>query len=225
MSDGTPTAPFSISAGEFLARAQKGLHASPSEAIFDPRTSRSWTAAEYHTDPPLVAELASFPPARPAAVLVPVIQRSDLTVLLTVRTDHLPTHAGQIAFPGGKVEKADEGPVAAAIREAREEIGLGAEFITPLGFLDGYRSGTGFHIFPMVAIIEPGFKLTLDPAEVAETFEVPLSFLMQVANHQKLVREWKGRERHFYAMPYGDRYIWGATAAILKNMQIRLFGA
>lgn len=211
-------------APEFLARAREGLHRAPADTIFDPRTARAWAPAECEQDPVLAAELASFPPPRPAAVLVPVVSRPDLTVLLTVRTDHLPTHAGQIAFPGGKVDKTDDGPIATALREAREEIGLDSKYITPLGFLDGYRSGIGFHVYPVVALVEPGFHLSLNPAEVADAFEVPLAFLMDAANHQLQEREWKGLRRHFYAMPYGERYIWGATAAILKNMQIRLFG-
>jgi 8-oxo-dGTP pyrophosphatase MutT (NUDIX family) len=213
-----------ITASQFLARAREGLHSAPADTIFDPRTARAWEPAECRKDPVLAAELASFPPPRPAAVLVPVVKRSELTVLLTVRTDHLPTHAGQIAFPGGKVDRTDDGPVATALREAHEEIGLEPEYVTPLGFLDGYRSGIGFHVYPVVALVEPAFRLTLNPAEVADAFEVPLAFLMDAANHQLQEREWKGLRRHFYAMPYGERYIWGATAAILKNMQIRLFG-
>src|SRR5262249_12587042 len=152
-------------------------------------------------NPEMVADFALMPPPRPAAVLVPVVARDPLTVLFTVRTEHLPTHAGQIAFPGGKVDKVDSGPVAAALREAEEEIGLGSRFIEPLGFLDSYRSGTGFQIMPVVALIEPGFQLVPEPGEVADVFEVPLTFLMDVANHQHATREWKGRQRHFYAMP------------------------
>src|SRR5690606_10475760 len=113
-----------------------------------------------------------------------------LTVLLTVRTDHLPTHAGQIAFPGGKVEAVDSGPMATAIREAQEEIGLKPRHIEPLRYLDSYRSSSGFHIMPVVAQIEPSFSLAPDPSEVADTFEVPLSFLMNAANHQQHSREW-----------------------------------
>ena len=162
---------------------------------------------------------------RHAAVLVPVVARSPLTVLLTARTEHLSSHAGQIAFPGGKVETYDAGPLAAALREAREEIALDEAFIEPVGYLSPYRTGTGFIITPSVALVRPGFKLTADPAEVADVFEVPLAFLMNEANHQIHSRVWGGVERRFYAMPYGEHYIWGATAGIIRTLYRRLFSA
>jgi 8-oxo-dGTP pyrophosphatase MutT (NUDIX family) len=137
----------------------------------------------------------------------------------------LPSHAGQIAFPGGKVETYDAGPLAAALREAREEIALDGAFIEPLGYLSPYRTGTGFIITPSVALVRPGFKLTADPAEVADIFEVPFAFLMDEANHQIHSRVWSGTERRFYAMPYGERYIWGATAGIIRTLYRRLFSA
>jgi len=216
--------PPRISAPDFRRLARTRLHRAPSEAIFDPRTGRSWGRGDFDLNPELLADLAAMDPPRPAAVLVPVVARPELTVLLTVRTDHLPTHAGQIAFPGGKMEKVDAGPVATALREAEEEIGLDPVYIEPLGFLDSYRSGSGFHIMPLVALVEPRFTLTPEPSEVADTFEVPLSFLMDVANHQQHSREWRGRQRHFYAIPFGDRNIWGATAGMIKNLHERLFG-
>lgn len=224
MMPATASHPPPITAAEFRRLARERLHRAPSEAIFDPRTGRSWTRGDFALNPELVADLAAMAPPRPAAVLVPVIARPELTVLLTVRTDQLPTHAGQIAFPGGKVEKVDAGPIATALREAQEEIGLDALHVEPLGFLDSYRSGTGFHIMPLVGLVEPRFSLTPDPAEVADIFEVPLSFLMDAANHQRHVREWCGRLRHFYAIPFGERYIWGATAGMLENLRERLFG-
>ncbi len=213
-----------LSAPEFRRLARDRLYSVPSEAIFDPRTGRSWARSDFDLNPELVADLAVMKPPRPAAVLVPVVPREELMVLLTVRTENLPTHAGQIAFPGGKVEPVDSGPIATAIREAQEEIGLDARYIEPLGYLDSYRSGSGFHIMPVVALVEPSFSLTPDPSEVADTFEVPLSFLMNVANHQQHSREWLGRKRHFYAIPFGNRYIWGATAGMIKNLHERLFG-
>jgi 8-oxo-dGTP pyrophosphatase MutT (NUDIX family) len=170
--------------------------------------------------------LAKFPSGlRHAAVLVPVIARKPLSVLLTARTDHLPSHAGQIAFPGGKVEGSDAGPLAAALRETREEIALDEAFIEPVGYLPPYRTGTGFIITPAVALVRPGFRLTANPNEVADVFEVPLAFLMNKANHEVHSRVWSGVERHFYAMPYGERYIWGATAGIIRTLYRRLFEA
>jgi 8-oxo-dGTP pyrophosphatase MutT (NUDIX family) len=162
---------------------------------------------------------------RHAAVLVPVIARASLTVLLTARTEHLPSHAGQIAFPGGKVETYDSGPLAAALRETREEIALDEAFIEPVGYLPPYRTGTGYIITPSVALVRPGFKLTANADEVADVFEVPLAFLMNEANHEIHSRVWSGTERHFYAMPYGERYIWGATAGIIRTLYRRLFNA
>src|SRR5690606_32861157 len=200
-----PSAPTHLTAPSFRRLARERLHAAPSESIFDPRTGRSWGRGDFDLNPELLADLTVMESPRPAAVLVPIVAREELTVLLTVRTDHLPTHAGQVAFPGGKVEKVDAGPIATALREAQEEIGLDARHIEPVGFLDSYRSSTGFHIMPLVALVEPSFTLRPDPSEVADTFEVPLSFLMDAANHQRHAREWRGRLRHFYAIPFGDR--------------------
>lgn len=207
----------------FRALAAGRLDPTPTEAIFDPRTGKAWGRGDWDLNPNMLADFAVMPPARPAAVLVGIVARPVLTLLLTQRTHSLPTHAGQIAFPGGKVEPDDDGPVATALRESVEEIGLDPAFIEPLGFLDGYRTGTGFTVAPVVALIRPGFTLEPDPGEVAEAFEVPLAFLMNEANHQKHAREWKGRERHYYAMPYGERYIWGATAGMIRNLYQRLF--
>jgi 8-oxo-dGTP pyrophosphatase MutT (NUDIX family) len=162
-------------------------------------------------------------PPQLAAVLIPVIARETLTLLLTERTAGLKRHAGQIAFPGGRMDAEDASPVATALREANEEIGLAPAFVEPLGFLDSYRTGTGFLIRPVVGLVSPGFALRLAEGEVADAFEVPLSFLMDPANHQKASREWRGRMRAYYAMPYGERYIWGATAGMLKNMYERLY--
>ena len=163
-------------------------------------------------------------PGRPAAVLIPVVARPDgATILLTRRSAQLRQHSGQIAFPGGKIDPLDTSPVAAALREAREEIGLDACHIDPLGYLDIYATGTGFRICPVVAIVDPPFSLQINMDEVHEVFEVPVQFLMDPENHKLHTREADGRTRHFHAMPYGDRFIWGATAGMLKNLYTKLF--
>ena len=159
---------------------------------------------------------------KPAAVLIGIVAREFPTVLLTRRTDTLSQHAGQIAFPGGRIDSTDVSPTAAALREAEEEIGLDARFVQPLGFLSTYRTSTGYSIEPLVALVSPTLSLTLQECEVAEAFEVPLAFLMTPTNHQIHSRVWQGIERKFYVMQYENRYIWGATAGMLKNMYERL---
>jgi 8-oxo-dGTP pyrophosphatase MutT (NUDIX family) len=161
---------------------------------------------------------------RLAGVLVGVVGREPgATVILTLRSAHLPSHAGQIAFPGGRAEPGDATIVETALREAKEEIGLAPELVTPLGLLDGYRTGTGYRILPVLALVSPHYVPMPDASEVAEIFEVPLAFLMSVGNHERHSREWQGQTRHFYAMPYRERYIWGATAGILRLMYERLY--
>lgn len=167
---------------------------------------------------------------KPAAVLIPIIARSPLTVLLTLRTGEMgqgpsAAHAGQVAFPGGKIEATDADACAAALRETREEVGLAPHFVDPLGYVEPYRTGTGYIVTPVVGLVTPGFDLAPDPAEVADVFEVPLTFLMDDANHRIDSFQWRGAERSFYAMPYEQRYIWGATAGILKALHRRLFSA
>ena len=215
--------PSQLTADEFRTLGLSRLKSEPSDQIFDPRSERSWAPSDFDLNPDMVADFAVMDVARPAAVLIPVIARDELTVLLTQRSDNLSTHAGQISFPGGRVDPGDASIMAAALREAEEEIGLDRRFVEPLGFIDSYRTGTGFRISPVVALVQPDFVLHLNPAEVADVFEVPLSFLMDQANHQRHSREWRGRVRDFYAMPYGERYIWGATAGMIKNMHMRLF--
>jgi 8-oxo-dGTP pyrophosphatase MutT (NUDIX family) len=156
-------------------------------------------------------------------VLVPVMLRPALTVLFTQRSHALQNHAGQISFPGGRVDADDSDALGAALREAWEEIGLPPANVEPLGYLDSYRTGSGFQIVPIVGLVRPGFTLELDAGEVSDVFEVPLEFLMDPANHRKDSREWRGRVRFSYAMPWRERYIWGATAGMLRNMQQRLF--
>lgn len=156
---------------------------------------------------------------KPASVLVPLINRAPgMTVLLTQRTADMPSHAGQIAFPGGRRQASDADAAATALRETEEEVGIPARFIDVIGAVDLYRTGTGFEITPIVGIVTPGFTVRADPREVADVFEVPLEHFLDEVNHKIDSRQWQGKERRYYAMPYGDRYIWGATAGMLKNL-------
>ncbi len=216
-------ATVAFTTSDFRARAARGLLPAPADRLFDPRTGRALGRSDWDLSPELTADLAAMDPPRPAAVLVPIVMRDELTVLLTQRATTLSSHAGQIAFPGGRVDPTDADAAAAALREAHEEVGLAAHFVEPLGYLDGYRTGTGFSITPLVALVRPGFELQLAPFEVAEVFEVPLRFLMTEVNHLQQEREWRGRRRAFWAMPFGERFIWGATAGMLKNLYDRLY--
>ena len=156
---------------------------------------------------------------KPASVLFPIVLRqSGPSVLLTQRTAHLKDHPGQISFPGGRVEPADDSPAATALREAQEEIGLAARHVEILGYLPEYRTGTGFRVTPVVAVVKPPFDLRPEPGEVAEIFEVPFSFLMDSANHQQHSQHYRGKLRHYFAMPYGEYFLWGATAGIIVTL-------
>jgi 8-oxo-dGTP pyrophosphatase MutT (NUDIX family) len=162
--------------------------------------------------------------ARVAAVLIGLVERADgLHVILTQRPATMRVHSGQIAFPGGKMDPEDASPGATALREVFEEIGIPADQIEILGYLGAYLTRTGFRIVPVIARITPPFTMVLNPDEVVEAFEVPFAFLMSEANHQLREREWKGIQRRFYAMPYGERNIWGITAGILRNLYERLY--
>ena len=156
-----------------------------------------------------------------ASVLLPIVMREQPTVLLTERTLHLADHSGQIAFPGGKADMIDADATATALREAQEEVGLTPVFVQVLGTLPHYTTGSAFIITPVVALVQPGFRLSLNRAEVAAVFEVPLEFLMNPAHHQRHVFEWQGMRREWFSMPYRDalrqRFIWGATAGMLRN--------
>lgn len=159
-------------------------------------------------------------PLRPAAVLVPIVLREpEPTVLLTRRTDHLHHHPGQVSFPGGRVEDQDTSPIDTALRETEEEISLRRAHVELLGCLPQYQTGTGFDITPVVGLVTPPFELQLDPFEVAEVFEVPLSFLLDTSNHQRHSAVIRGARREYYAMPYGGYFIWGATAGMLVSLQ------
>ena len=162
-------------------------------------------------------------PLTPAAVLFPIVLRDNgQTVVVTQRTARLKDPAAQISFPGGRVEAEDQSPIHTALRETEEEIGLAREHVEILGFLPEYRTGTGFRVTPVVALVTPPFKLALDPFEVAEAFEVPLAFLLDPANHKRHSLHYRGALRHFFAMPYGDYFIWGATAGMIRSLTERL---
>ena len=160
-----------------------------------------------------------------AAVLVPLIHRAEgVHVLLTQRTAHLYDHPNQISFPGGRVEGGDTGRTETALREAEEEIGLARERVEIIGTLPDYEIPSGFRITPVVGWIEPPFELKLDPFEVSDAFEVPLSFMFDPANHQRRSYQFNGRHRDYLAMPYRGRYIWGATAGMLYSLYRQLAG-
>ena len=177
-----------------------------------------------HTINPEIADVLLNMERREAAVLVPVIHREpEATVLFTERTGGLRAHAGQISFPGGRVDPEDAGPEAAALREAGEEIGLLPEFVETVGRAPDYLTGSGYHVAVVVALVRPGFELILNPAEVADVFEVPLSFLMDPANHRTGTRLWRGAQRSFFEMPFENRNIWGITAGIVRILYERLY--
>lgn len=158
----------------------------------------------------------------PAAVLIPIVPRPEgATILLTKRTDHMRDHPGQISFPGGRVESDDGSPWHTAVREAQEEIGLNPDLPEVLGYLPEYRTGTGFAVTPVVALVSPPFALSLDAFEVAEAFEVPLAFLLNPDNHQRHTMVVRGAERSYHAMHYDNYFIWGATAGMIISLAQR----
>jgi 8-oxo-dGTP pyrophosphatase MutT (NUDIX family) len=212
--------PAAISSAEFFDRARARLNFDVPAGLTDASVVPS--SGDQGTDR-MLQIVAREQPIRPAAVLIPVVDHPEPTVLLTQRSAHLNDHAGQISFPGGKIDPTDASPLDAAIREACEEVGLGREFIDPIGYLDLYGTAFGFRILPTVARVRPGLKLRISAAEVDDAFEVPLAFLMNPANHQMHSKEFRGIERWYYAMPYEERYIWGATAGILRVLYERIY--
>jgi len=207
-----------FSADDLRRRVQRrlggGIASAPEPAARgDHELNPDWPAAGHHG-----------PVRRPSAVLIPVTMHpTGAWVLMTRRADHLSQHAGQIAFPGGKIGPNDRAPVNAALREAEEEIGLAPRYVDIVGRLDDYHTATGFDIAPFIGIVRAGFSLAPDHNEVAEILEAPLAFLMTATNHQVHEVMWRGRPRRFYAMPYKQHYIWGATAGILRRMYERLY--
>ena len=159
-----------------------------------------------------------------AAVLIPVVAGVDPVLLFTRRREDLARHAGQVSFPGGRIEPGDVSPLATALRETAEETGIAPDAVTVAGYLTRYRTGTGFDIQPVVGVVNPGFILRPDPAEVASVFEAPLSFFADPANRARASREWNGHVRSFYTFTYDGHEIWGATAAIIVDLVTRLNG-
>ena len=213
-------APAEIGSDEFFERARARLAFEVPPGLVDPNIVPP--SGDPGTDR-MLQIIAREQPVRPAAVLIPVVDHPQPTVLLTQRSVHLAEHAGQISFPGGKIDATDASPLDTALREAFEEIGLGREFIEPIGYLDLYGTGFGFRILPTLARVRPGFKLVVNHSEVDDAFEVPLAFLMNPENHQVHSKEFRGMERSYYAMPFAERYIWGATAGILRVLYERIY--
>jgi len=190
------------------------------------RLAAGWLRMRFANPPPWQPEISREPLPTdvdlvPAAVLIPLVMREpEPTLLFTERTAHLSAHAGQISFPGGRVEKQDASPVEAALRETEEEIGLDRRHVEVLGSLPDYVTNSRFRVTPVVALVRPPFELRTDSAEVAAVFEAPLSFLMNGANHQRRTFDppGGGERRTFYTMPYGEHFIWGATAGMLRNL-------
>jgi 8-oxo-dGTP pyrophosphatase MutT (NUDIX family) len=209
-----------LPADEFFARARARLTLDVPTGITDPDVL---PARGDHDADPVMAKIAAVRPIRPAAVLVPIVDHREPTVLLTQRAQHLPDHAGQVSFPGGKIDAGDATPLASALREADEEIGLAGDFVEPLGYLDLYLTTLGYRIVPVIARVKPGFVLALNSNEVDATFEVPLAFVMDPNNVQRHSRDWQGMTRHYYAITFGERYIWGVTAGILRNLHERIY--
>jgi 8-oxo-dGTP pyrophosphatase MutT (NUDIX family) len=199
-------------AGREPGRRGFGGSADPVEAAAFRRTLRGDHDLNPGMTPPSTA-------LRPAAVLVPLVDHAEgMSVLLTQRTAHLSAHAGQISFPGGRIEDDDPDAVAAALRETEEEVGLPRERVSVIGRLDTYITGTGFEITPIVGIVAPPFPISIDPFEVAEAFEVPLAFILDHRNHLRIERDVGAHSRSYYVLPYDGRNIWGATAGILVNL-------
>lgn len=182
----------------------------------DPPAGAGWNAGD-------LADALGDAPLRPAAVLVPIVQRGDaLTVLFTRRAGHLRTHAGQVSFPGGAIDAGDADAIAAALRETEEETGILPADVEPFGFLDGFDTVSGFHVFPVTGFVRGGYLSRMHEAEVEEIFEVPLEFLLAPANLRRERIDWRGRARTIFAFEWEGRRIWGATAAMLKNLIDRL---
>lgn len=200
------------SADEFRERASE---VSPDEPGAD--------LGDHHLNPDL-KDMIVRQNLRSAAVLIPVVDRAEgATMILTQRTANLRTHSGQIAFPGGTIDDGDGSPENAALRETWEEIGLAQNNVSVIGRMPDYLTGSGFRIAPVLGVVQPDFELQVNPDEVEDAFEVPLSFLMNPDNHKRESRVWQGRERFYFTMPYGERFIWGVTAGIIHTLYERFY--
>jgi 8-oxo-dGTP pyrophosphatase MutT (NUDIX family) len=208
--------PWTVDTSNFAAVPAERLDLAQLRARF--RTPPEWTPEL--SDEEWFRRVEQKPEFTQASVLIGLVKReSGLTVLLTRRTAHLRDHAGQISFPGGRSESFDADAIATAVRETAEEVGMEASFIEIIGSLPDFFTGTGFRVVPIVALITPGFTLQPDPFEVAEVFEVPLSFLLDPAHHRRHTVDLpEGRRRYYYSMPWHDYFIWGATAGMLRNL-------
>lgn len=222
MKIGTDQGKGMFTARDFTRRAEE--FALPLGIALEPDIHADHERGDHDLNPDIAKLVMAAKMPRAASVLVGVVDRPEgATVLLTLRASHLSAHAGQIAFPGGRVEDGDQTVIDTALREAHEEIALDPEAVTPVGLLEAYRTRTGYRVKPVLCVISPDINLQADEREVADIFEVPLGFLMTAANHQRYCVSLEGKSRHFYAMPYGERYIWGATAGILRIMYERLY--
>jgi 8-oxo-dGTP pyrophosphatase MutT (NUDIX family) len=208
-------------ASDFFSRAQERLTLDVPVGLTDPHAVPRHYGQD--ADLALAAAIAAVRPIRPAAVLVPVVQRNEPSVLFTERTARLADHGGEISFPGGKIDAGDASPAAAALREAQEEIGLTREFVEPIGYLDIHLTPFGHRIMPLLARVLPGFSLRRNRDEVEDAFEVPLAVLMVSQNHRRETLDWNGFSLDAYTMQFGHRKIWGATAMILRNLYERVY--
>jgi len=210
-----------LTASEFFSRAQERFVFDIPVGLADPNVLARHDA--HDTDPAVLAAIAAVRPIRPAAVLVPIIEHQDPSVLFTQRTSHLADHGGQISFPGGKIDAGDASPAGAALREAEEEIALARSFVEPIGYLDVHITPFGHRIVPVLARVRLGFELRLNQNEVDTAFEVPLAFLMTPQNYKRESRDWNGLTVNYFVIPFANHKIWGATADILRNLWKRVY--